>query len=532
LHSVSLNSECGGQLFYYVSDLHLEYQLLLAEKSLIDKQKIIDRKVSELVSSADDTSYPLLVAGDTADSFEISFMLFESLLQYWQGDIFAVLGNHELWNDNSNFDMPVDEVIAKYKAFAKKHPNLHILENELIDLKYCSVWSVLSEKQVLDMDPITFWKAYSSSSYIILGGIGFSGMNPVINAQTGAYRDKLTADEDAERSARFRRIHERLRLCAGAFRVIVLTHTPPQDWSSGRLCPNWIYVCGHNHKNSFDCPEEGPIILNDNQMGFIPRNWELKKCVFDSYHEYDPLDYLPEGINRIPEDEYINYLHSSGIGIQSFTRKGTIWAIKHDGVYLFLLEGKKLYILNGGRIYVAAHPLDYYDEYLTQYISQVRKAFVPYNRVMKRLGQEIRRLGGWGTNHGCIVDIDFWNHIYCDPRDGSISFYYATDMVNKLFYQDFIHLVRESPSLPCRESITKHLEADSIDLPVLLPPVNEAALLSVAPEIILDTSMYGPSRKMRSIQYALEKKVIRFWKDEILNYDFDSLKNKRIGNAE
>ena len=34
LHSVSLNSECGGQLFYYVSDLHLEYQLLLAEKSL------------------------------------------------------------------------------------------------------------------------------------------------------------------------------------------------------------------------------------------------------------------------------------------------------------------------------------------------------------------------------------------------------------------------------------------------------------------------------------------------------------------
>ena len=40
--------------------------------------------------------------------------------------------------------------------------------------------------------------------------------------------------------------------------------------------------------------------------------------------------------------------------------------------------------------------------------------------------------------------------------------------------------------------------------------------------------MYDLSRKMRAIQYALEQKVIRFWQDEILEYDFESLLKKRI----
>ena len=534
IHSVSSGIE-EDELFYYVSDLHPEHQFSCAGRSSADLRKTIDRKIEELASSAEDVSCPLLVAGDTGDSFEIVSMVYEALLSHWQGDIYAVLGNHELWDTDGEENRSVDDVITSYKAFAEKHPRLHVLENELLIKERGSGWKILSEEQLLAMDPTAFWKLYGVSPYMILGGIGFSGMNPVFNAQTGAYRSKLTTEEDVGRSARLSRIHERLRLCAGAFRAVVLTHTPPQDWCDGRLCSNWIYVCGHTHRNSFDCPQDGPVILNDNQMGFSPCKWKLKAFAVDSYHEYDPLRYLPDGINRITADEYINFLRSSGIGIQSYSRQGTVYAVKHDSAYMFLLVGFDLYILNGGSIRVAGHPLSYYDEHLAQYISQVRRAFIPYDNEKKRLGREIRRLGGWGSDHGCIVDIDYYNHVYCDPRDGKMYFYYATDMVNKVLFRDFIHLIRESPKLSCRDTILQRLES-GCNVPALLPAVKESALQSVAPEIVKDTGMYGPSWKMRSVQYVLEQKVIRFWQDEILNYDFPddySLpERKRIGESD
>lgn len=526
IHSVSLQSEWNKKLFYYISDLHPEQQLACFGQSISDIRSAIKRKVKELITPDVDIKAPLLIAGDTGDSFEISCWMFEALLSCWEGEIFVVLGNHELWDLGHDESQSIDGIINEYRAFAARQPRLHILENELIIKMHNSEFKLISEKELLAMDPTEFWKRNGFSQYMILGGIGFSGMNPVLNAETGVYQGKLTGEEDTARSFRFSKIHERLRLCAGSNRVVVLTHTPPQDWCTGIRCPNWVYVCGHNHRNSFDCPQNGPVILNDNQMGFTPCKWGVKAFTFNQDHEYDPLAYLPDGIHQISSYEYINYLRSSGIGIQSFSRKGTIWVIKHDSTYMFLLEGKKLYILNGGSIRVAGHTLSYYDEHLAWYISQIRKAFSRYDIEKKRLGEEIRRLGGWGTDHGCIVDIDFWNHIYCDPRDGKINFYYATDIVNKTFYQDFLHLIRESPSLPCRETIIRRLEA-GCNVPALLPAVNEDALISVMPEFIQDTSMYDTSRKMRSVQYALENKVIRFWQDAILDYDFDDLQNNR-----
>ena len=94
-----------------------------------------------------------------------------------------------------------------------------------------------------------------------------------------------------------------------------------------------------------------------------------------------------------------------------------------------------------------------------------------------------------------------------------------------------MHLLQESPSLPCREQLLKHLESLN-SFPALLPAINESALQSIAPEVVQDTSMYDPSRKMRAIQYALEQKVIRFWKDEILEFDFDSPQIKSVSEGE
>lgn len=207
--------------------------------------------------------------------------------------------------------------------------------------------------------------------------------------------------------------------------------------------------------------------------------------------------------------------------MESFTRQGKIYVIKHDGVYLFLLEGKKLYILCGGKIQVAEHELSFYVENLPKYHAQIKKAFAHYDAEVQRMAQEIKKLGGLGRVHGCIIDIDGWNHIYCDPHDGTVSFYYATDIVNKWFYKDFRHLVNESPSLFCRALIQKRLEDNNYSLNLLT--TDKSASVSAVPEIVLDTKMYDASRKMRSVQYELHDNVIRLWNDSILDYDFDKI---------
>lgn len=49
------------------------------------------------------------------------------------------------------------------------------------------------------------------------------------------------------------------------------------------------------------------------------------------------------------------------------------------------------------------------------------------------------------------------------------------------------------------------------------------------PQAVLDTTMYEPSRIMRSIQYVFDQNVVRIWNDEVLsiaNVDVSSLSNK------
>ncbi len=517
--SFQTNDNWNIRKIYYVSDLHLEYQLQYTGKNVSIIHDIITKKIADMISRIDSTCYPLLIGGDVSDSFEMTSVFYKTLLSYWSGPVIAVLGNHELWDAGSRRNQTVDEIVARYKEFAEDHSRLYILENDVLIIHNTADCTVVSEAQMLSMNPIEFWKQYSCCKYIVLGGIGFSGRNPAYNASAGIYQGKLAMGEDVERSSKISKLHEKVRLCAGTNKVVVLTHNPPQDWCGDRKCSNFIYVCGHNHRNHSSRNLNEPVILNDNQLGFNPCEWRLKDYSFEQQSFFDPLESLPEGVHVISASEYINFNQCIGIHMQSFSREGTIYAIKQDGAYLFLLQGEKLYILNGGSINIAEHSLSYYKENMSRYMERIREAFIPYDNEKKRLGREIKRLGGWGTDHGCIVDIDYWNHVYCNPYDGKLYFYEANNIIEKAFYKDFLHLVNDSSSLTCRELIMKRLETGS-NIPALLPSINKSVLMSVAPAIVLDTEMYKPSRRMRSIQYLLEKKVIRIWRDEVLDYAF------------
>lgn len=134
---------------------------------------------------------------------------------------------------------------------------------------------------------------------------------------------------------------------------------------------------------------------------------------------------------------------------------------------------------------------------------------------LERISKAVKAFGGEGRIHGAIVDIDHFSHIYLNPFDGSVSYYYATPIVDKHFYADLASLLSTHvPSLLPRYTATLHESGESV---AVLSNI-DAQLADVKNALrVIDTTMYRPSRVLRSIQYLFDSKVIRVWNEEALN---------------
>ena len=197
--------------------------------------------------------------------------------------------------------------------------------------------------------------------------------------------------------------------------------------------------------------------------------------------------------------------------------------LKREGTYMFVFSsGANLNLLVGGRLNRLDHPKEYYYENMSRYANGVRNAFAPYRRALDAISKEVRAVGGYGDIHGCIVDVDFWNHVYLNPYDGKVSYYYAESTVERKVFKTFRALLKSSPMRPMHPDGTyllgrfdKARKGD--DLPILSKRVMP---LASVPDVVLDTDtkMYDPSRIMRSIQYVFDQDVIRIWRDAVLDY--------------
>ena len=520
MHNLAFREDTLVGAVYYISDIHIEHQLQIGNLSLNDIKEKIAEKVTELVSSVSDKEVPLLIAGDVADGLLLSDLFYQELESQWDGLIISILGNHELWDIYSDLDDTVDEIIKKHKENSKESSQLYLLENELLLLYKGTDWVVFSEQEILEADQEELHRICEKSTFSVLGGNGFSGNNPRHNADAGLYMDKLSREEEKNRTERFEKVYQKVLECADQCRLIVLTHTPPEDWLKSKLCSNWTYICGHTHNNRLSLNDDGKLsVLNDNQLGYVPRKWLLKGFSFEQCANYDPFADFEDGIHTISAKEYMDYNRCKGINIDRFVRPGSIIVIKRSDVYMFFYKERALSILNGGGLTKAEHDLDYYYKNLPLYVSQVKEAFDPYYQALKKLSEMVKMIGGRGDIHGCIVDIDFFNHVYLDPYDGKLQFYYASDMTEKLFYSGIEQLLRESPMLMGREYMLIKLEAGKELVPKLMSGDDNHSLTCV-PVLVLDRSMYGPSRQMRSVQYTLENRTIRFWRDAILSLNF------------
>lgn len=535
-HTYELASTDGSaKTIYYITDIHLEHQLVkkpldIVKLPLSEIRERIDNKIAELLASASDTGCTLLIGGDVADSVELEALFYERLAsftghEHWRGDIIAVLGNHELWDGDPmglKPARPVDEIIADYRQAV---PNgITLLENELLIIYKGLRKVVLDEKAILNASADELTEACSNSTFLLLGGVGFSGLNPVYNSEMGLYRATVSTEEDIARSKRFRAVYEKILASAKNIPVIVLTHTQMADWSDAEYNPKWIYVSGHTHQNTFLLQNDGTAVFSDNQVGYKPKPWHLNSFTID-VRRYDPFKDYPDGIHQITRDQYVEFNRCQGIMMQGMKYPGDLYALKCDGVYMFVLESaSSLCLLAGGRRHKLDCDINYYYDNLPDYIRKVRGAFAPYQKALSMVADEVRALGGSGCVHGCIVDIDWFNHVYLNPFDGKVTPYFALNTTDKLVFKDMESLLKSSPCPPLLhsgESMLARFNAMAKEerLPVLSRKANKKWELATIPQVVLDRSMYEPSRIMRSIQYIFDQNVLRVWNDAILAID-------------
>lgn len=540
--------------FFYITDLHLESQLGLTGMTTDEIKGKVAQKVDEMLgglSKEDMADGVLLVGGDVADSEEVAKIFFDAVFFHFHGPIIFVLGNHELWdgctyaNGKSCQKRSIDEVVTAYKQFNKTkfgfEAKMYCLENEVLVCYKNSMYQnsdefgvgrktagmprgglcVLTEEMLLNTSTDDLREFFDECSMIVLGGLGFCGLNPRYNADTGLFRDRVSREEDVERSKRFRAVYDRVVSCADNKRVVVLTHTQTEDWTTDAPHPNWVYVNGHTHQNGLVKTEDGVTVLYDNQVGYKPKKWHLNQFSLEQY--YDPFEAWADGIYRITPQQYMDFNAGRGIQMEYFRQQGDIYALKQKGIYMFMLQyGLGLYLLRGGQKLNVFHGLEYYAANLEKYVEKIQAAFRPYRNALDKIAAEVKRFGGSGYMHGSIVDIDYYNHIYLDPFDGYLMPYFALDVTDRREFRSVRELLESSPfpalgsdGTPMLSAYTKLLDAGGVS--ILAPTVKEAALAVVPMEVLDEKNIYAPSRVMKSIQYLLDKGVVRVWNDAVLS---------------
>ncbi len=528
-----LGSLCGEMEtnVYYISDIHIENQLMSEIKSSgtdsIEFIKELNKRIAEMLSFAQDKTGILLVAGDVANYRELTKLFYELLYRQWLGRIVFVAGNHELWDyslsriNSFSSTRSVNEIMDSLSAESKRLRSF-FLENAIY-IKHKNYRDcVIQEQQILDASDSALREICVDSPIIILGGLGFSGLNNHFNAEIGLYRSAVkTLEEDRLHTTRFRNIYEKVLRCLGDKEVIVLTHTPASNWTSDTPNPNWVYINGHTHHNLLVRKEDGTTILSDAQIGYAPKTWIPHHFV--SRGLYDPLAKFDDGIYPISKQTYIDFNHGRGIQTTDCNSLGQIIAIKRESSYMFVLKGEKgTFLLAGGRKKkLPNHNLEYYFTNLPRYRSLVLASLEPYYRALKSISKEVQAIGGFGTIHGCIVDISFYAHIYLDPLSGTINPYYALDIIERDSYRDLPALLEaEEPILFDR--FIKLIEDN--ELPILqqyavVEKHHRKKAFASVPMHLFGTDMYKPSMKMRSAQYLFEQNVVRFWNDDLLSIE-------------
>lgn len=241
------------------------------------------------------------------------------------------------------------------------------------------------------------------------------------------------------------------------------------------------------------------------KQGYYQNNCILKHFYLED--DYDIFANYEDGIYEITREDYAAFNHGKHIGITFSRSFSKLYMLKKDYYYMFILESANgnLNILNGGAMKrLPYNSVRYYYETMNEIIEYIKAPLEPYSQYQKKIADLIKSFGGSGTIHGAIIDIDFFNHIYVNPLDSTITPYFAYDMQNKVVFRDVETLLQEnSPELHAKYIAL--LQGDSSAQITFKNPKPSKKC-----ELYLDTDIYKASREIKKMQ-KLHSNILSVW---------------------
>ncbi len=282
-------------------------------------------------------------------------------------------------------------------------------------------------------------------------------------------------------------------------------------------------------------------------------------------------DKYPDGIHDITVDDYWSYYQKiSNNNRPKFVHTRYVKFIKNSGFIMFVSISEKgtASILQGGALRKLKRPLQYYYEKLPEYANAVLSKFSRYWDALYSISKQIQSVipndkeikdgykgyalackkqngfilpyeawrdiyGGEftfsGKVHGCIIDIDYSNHIYLNPYDGSIAPYSAPSMYMKYVYKNVPSLIAaQRPEMLPAFNRAVDSSTDKETTALVLADAKEKRMFSVLEQHEIDTynvpvtdvSMYDVSNRMKQLQEIYDHHLVVVWYDNVLpNYE-------------
>lgn len=503
------------QRVHYISDLHLMHRIQNAgcrskEDVIYVIQKIVDTIANEAGSL-------LLIDGDVASDIRIFQLFVKTLSQTlrWKTQVVFTLGNHELWSFPG---FQIEQIVSKYRTILEEH-GMYLLHNDLLykedrDLPADPKTGIhlIKYHDLCKMNELQIADRLRSARYVILGGLGFSGYNMEFNADNGIYRMTVDRTTEIKESKIYEDLYNRLRPILVNKNTIILTHTPKKDWCrEAKPDKNYVYVSGHTHRNFFY--DDGEYrVYSDNQVGYHIEKPHLKTFLIDN--DYDCFSDYEDGIFEITSEQYNDFYRGKNISMTFQREVNVLYMLKKNGYYCFIHKSRSgsLTILNGGTMKkLEIQDVQYYYDNMDSMISTIKTPLDEFTSFQKRIADMVKRIGGVGTIHGSIIDIDFYNHIYVNPFDLSITGYWASDMINKIVYPSIPTLLEKNCPTIFGEYV-KLLKGNSENPLALKQQTN----ITILPQIYLDTDIYKASREIKKMQ-KLSSNILSSWYEDTLH---------------
>lgn len=505
---------------YYISDLHLGSRLAKENaRNEADVIYVFNNLAKELTKYYESiVIIPGDVSGDISLFKKFLKILSKNVKRNGDGQQFIfTLGNHELW---AYKNQSIDYIVNEYRMLIESY-GFYLLHNELMCFKD-GKWNYYNEKIIFSEEFENIVKTSINTSRILLfGGIGFAGNNKTFNANNFIYMNTINRSQEVKESSHFEEIYNKIVKFLGDYNVIVATHMPLSDWSNQEYHTNFIYLSGHTHKNYFY--DDGEIrVYSDNQVGYKAKTYKLKYFYLDD--SFDELKYFEDGIYPITQEQYKDFYYGKRIGMTLNRNLTGIFVIKKHGYYMFVHEtNKSLCILNGGSLKkLPINSKEYYFENIEEAIRMMKKPLDEYTKIQKEVADSIKRFGGTGRIHGAIVDISFFCHVYVNPFDLKLTYYYALDTIDKTIYKSLSDLLNKHEK-KLYVSYSKMIQNGS---KFEIERYNSVDFIGKSAKYY-DTDIYVASRKIKQMQ-KLDDNIIAIWVELASSKDYQ---DNQIDNA-